>query len=117
MAMNQRNEYGIVHPGNRELNDLLKKVEKKTESDATKLNRMYAEMMENEEAEPEQKYMSRRRRIAGNLKSKSYWPDGMKHPDQYRGFYWTDDLAFCGFATLSHQEKTIGMIKKALDST
>ena len=30
MAMNQRNEYGIVHPGNRELNDLLKKVEKKT---------------------------------------------------------------------------------------
>ena len=61
--------------------------------------------------------MSRRRKIANNIKSKSYWPDGMKHPAQYRGFYWTNDLAFCGFATLSHQEKTIGMIKKALDSS
>ena len=46
--------------------------------------------------------MTRRRKIAQNLKSKSYWPDGMKHPQQYRGFYWTNDLAFCGFATLSH---------------
>lgn len=81
MAMNQREAYGISHPGNRELNDLLKKVEKKSESDATKLNRMYTEMMRNEEAEPEQKYISRRRRITGNLKSKNYWPDGMKHPD------------------------------------
>ena len=39
----------------------------------------------------------------------------MKHPDSFRGFYWTDDMAFCGFATVNHQEKTVGMIKKALE--
>eukprot|EP00353_Schmidingerella_taraikaensis_P000997 CAMPEP_0185596346 /NCGR_PEP_ID=MMETSP0434-20130131/80702_1 /TAXON_ID=626734 ORGANISM="Favella taraikaensis, Strain Fe Narragansett Bay" /NCGR_SAMPLE_ID=MMETSP0434 /ASSEMBLY_ACC=CAM_ASM_000379 /LENGTH=203 /DNA_ID=CAMNT_0028224831 /DNA_START=1858 /DNA_END=2471 /DNA_ORIENTATION=- len=111
----QSEEYGAAPANDRELKDLLRKVEKKNESDAMRLNRMYNEIMDQQE--PEKKYMTRRRKIANNLKSKSYWPDGMKHPDQYRGFYWTNDLAFCGFATLSHQEKTIGMIKKAIDST
>ena len=38
----------------------------------------------------------------------------MEHPANYRGFYWTDDLAFCGFATANHQQKTINMISKAM---
>ena len=68
------------------------------------------------EQEPSQKYDFRRRQLVHDLKSKNYWPEGMKHPADYRGFYWTDDLTFCGFATLSHQERTIGMIKKAIDT-
>ena len=78
------------------------------------MNVLYRTLMSDQQ--PEQKYESKRRQIAQNLKSKTYWPDGMKHPENFRGFYWTEDMAFCGFATLSHQEKTVGMIKKALDT-
>ena len=79
------------------------------------MNLMYTSLME-DEVPAEQKYENKRRQIKQNLKSETYWPQGMKHPEDYRGFYWTNDMAFCGFATLSHQEKTVGMIKKALDS-
>ena len=51
-----------------------------------------------------------------NIKQKDYWPDGMEHPSNYKGFYWTDDLAFCGFATANHKQKTIGMIQKAMNT-
>ena len=78
------------------------------------MNLLYNTLMQ--EASPsEQKYESKRRKISENINSKHYWPEGMKHPENFRGFYWTDDMSFCGFATLSHQEKTVGMIKKALE--
>ena len=64
---------------------------------------------------PSQKYESTKNQIVTNLKKKDYWPDGMEHPKNYRGFYWTDDLAFCGFATVNHQQKTINMIQKAMN--
>ena len=59
------------------------------------------------------KYANTRDKIVQNLKQKDYWPDTMKHPENYRSFYWTDDLAFCGFATMQHQGKTIDIIKQA----
>ena len=37
----------------------------------------------------------------------------MKRPEDFRTFYWTNDLAFCGFATVTHQGKTIELIHKA----
>jgi hypothetical protein len=70
------------------------------ECHARKLNNMYKTLMQ--EHDSELKYTSRRVKVAENIKAKNYWPEGMKHPQEYRGFYWTDDMAFCGFATLSH---------------
>ena len=66
---------------------------------------------------PSQKYESKRSEIVQNIKSKDYWPAGMEHPNNYRGFYWTDDLAFCGFATLQHQQKTINMVQRAMNTS
>ena len=59
-----------------------------------------------QDQEPEQKYESKRRQITDVINNPTYWPEGMRHPADYRGFYWTDDLAFCGFATLDCQKKT-----------
>ena len=28
----------------------------------------------------------------------NYWPEGMKHPSEYRKFYMANDLSFCGFS-------------------
>ena len=64
---------------------------------------------------PVQKYESTKNQIVNNLKKKDYWPEGMEHPSNYRTFYWTDDMAFCGFATQDHQQKTINMIQSALN--
>ena len=51
---------------------------------------------------PVKKNANTRDKIVQNLKQKDYWPDTMKHPQNYRSFYWTDDMAFCGFATMQH---------------
>lgn len=83
-----------------ELNQLVHQMTTRDEQQALKMNVMYRTLMEDQA--PEQKYSQHRRQLAKNLKSKSYWPEGMKHPQEYRGFYWTDDMAFCGFATLNH---------------
>ena len=66
-----------------------------------------------ENLNPAQKYASTRDKIMQSLKQKDYWPDTMKHPENYRSFYWTDDMTFCGFATMQHQGKTIDLIKQA----
>lgn len=68
------------------------------------------------EKSPPQKYEQRRRQITQNLKAKDHWPEGMKRPTEYRSFYWTNDLSFCGFATIDRQEKTIGIINKAMET-
>lgn len=78
------------------------------------MNAAYRSLMATQAQRPAQKYAAKRREIEGNLKRKDYWPKSMKHPDKYRGFYWTEDMAFCGFATTEHQDKTVGMIKQAL---
>ena len=62
---------------------------------------------------PVKKYAETRDKIVKNLKCKDYWPETMKRPEDYRTFYWTNDLAFCGFATVTHQGKTIELIQKA----
>ena len=51
---------------------------------------------------PVKKYANTREKIIQNLKQKDYWPETMKHPENYRSFYWTDDMSFCGFATMHH---------------
>ena len=59
--------------------------------------------------EHEQNYERERRKISQKIADREYWPDGMTHPKEYRGFYWTKDMAFCGFATLNSQAyKTLG---------
>ena len=63
-----------------------------------------------ENLNPVKKYENTREKIVQNLKSKHYWPKTMKHPEEYRGFYWTEDMAFCGFATTQNQGETINMI-------
>ena len=90
-------------------------METKDIQQAQKMNILYKTLMQEQDA-PCQKYEKKRAKIANNLKAKEYWPEGMKHPDDFRGFYWTNDMSFCGFATVNHQEKTVSMIKKALDA-
>ncbi|CDW80018.1 UNKNOWN [Stylonychia lemnae] len=48
---------------------------------------------------PVQSYNFKKNLIVQNIKSKDYWPESIKHPNQYREFYWAPDLSFCGFAT------------------
>jgi hypothetical protein len=48
--------------------------------------------------ESSKRYVSRRRILENNLKSKNYWPDGITHPNNYRKFYVANDLSYCGFA-------------------
>lgn len=48
---------------------------------------------------PVQRYNIMKRQIIQNLKSKQYWPEDLKKPEQFREFYWAPDLSFCGFAT------------------
>ena len=81
---------------------------KEMETIVAKLNmKIHAEeimiMQQINKMTPSQKYESTKRTIQKNLKQRDYWPDGMEHPENYRGFFWTDDLAFCGFATASRQ--------------
>lgn len=67
--------------------------------------------------EHEQNYEREKRKISQQIADREYWPDGMTHPKEYRGFYWTKDMAFCGFATMNSQAyKTLGGCTKKLDS-
>lgn len=81
---------------------------------AQKMDLVYRTLMR--EKSPTHHYDRKRQQIVNNLKTRDHWPDGMKRPDEYRSFYWTNDLSFCGFATVQRQEKTISMINRALEN-
>lgn len=49
------------------------------ECHARKLNNMYRTLIQ-EQNDSENKYTSRRVRIAENIKTKNFWPEGIKHP-------------------------------------
>jgi hypothetical protein len=80
------------------LNELVMKIQcKKIQKEAMELRKQ-----EQIDMNPVKKYQSHRSKIVDNLKSKDYWPEEICHPDDYRSFYWTNDLSFCGFATAEH---------------
>ena len=40
-----------------------------------------------------------RAEVKNYIKSRDKWPEGLTHPTEFRQFYWTNDMALCGFAS------------------
>ena len=53
------------------------------------------------------RYAEAKTNILKAIRSKEYWPDGMKHPREYRKFYMADDFSHCGFTRESQISKLI----------
>lgn len=43
-------------------------------------------------------YEQRRSELEKNLKTKDFWPKGLREPNNFRKFIVADDLSYCGFA-------------------
>ena len=69
----------IQETSTQQLNDMVRQIEAGNDPEAAKLNQLYHSLMM-EEDEPPSGYEHRRKQIAHSIKSKNYWPDGMKHP-------------------------------------
>lgn len=69
-------------------------------ADGQKLDQRYGEIMSyiNKSRKSEQNtYKKTRHNIQKNLSEKDYWPQGIRHPRDFRKFYMANDLKFCGF--------------------
>lgn len=51
------------------------------------------------------RYAEARKQIQEAISEKDYWPEGMRHPAEYRKFYMAEDLSFCGFTNESQIAK------------
>jgi hypothetical protein len=81
-----------------QIGDLMRKLHEKANS--KEMDQQY-KMMEKLETNPTKKYQQTRKVIEGYIKSKTQWPEGLTHPENFRQFYWQNDFSKCGFAPSS----------------